>query len=209
MFQKIYKTLTVLAIVFSSISLQADLPEPYNSINVLPFDGHGWFLNENALKLEYFISTKNPKVAIEVGSWLGCSARHIASHMQEDGVLYCIDTWQGSSEHDGDARLLTLYQQFLSNTIHAGLAEKIVPVRMTSIEAAQALNVKADLIYVDGAHDTDSVRNDILAWFPHLNEGGTLCGDDWCWPSVQVGVIQAAQKLKKGLYTFHNFWWLE
>lgn len=203
----------VLSLILSffsfNTSVHAEISEPYCSIEVLPFDGHGWFANENSIGLNNIIQTKNPKIAIEVGTWLGSSARFIASKMQENGVLYCIDTWRGSTEHNGDTRLLTLYQQFLSNTIHAGLTEKIVPMRMESLEAASALNVKADLIYIDASHDTDNVRKDILAWYPHLNAGGTLCGDDWGWVSVQIGVIQAAQNLKLHLYTSGNFWWVE
>lgn len=201
------KIFTLFSIFFSCA--YAEIPEPYNSIHTLPFDGHGWFLDVNARHLKEFIQQINPKTVVEVGSWLGSSTRFIASNMQEQGILYAVDTWNGSVEHEGDPRLSSLYQQFLSNVIHTGLTDKIIPVRMTSLEAAKALNIQADLIYLDGAHDTDSVREDILHWHPHLNEGGIFCGDDWGWQSVQVGVIQAAVKLGKGLYFDDNFWWLQ
>lgn len=197
------------AIICSLSTLNSEMPEPYRSINLLPFDGHGWFASSNAIGLKNFIEEKNPKIAIEVGSWLGSSARFIASNLQEDGILYAVDTWLGSVEHTNNFRVPTLYQQFLSNVIHKNLTHKIIPVRMTSLEAAEALAVNADLIYVDAAHDTDSVRQDVLAWYKHLNEGGVICGDDWGWASVQIGLIQAAVELNIGLYAFENFWWLE
>lgn len=50
---------------------------------------------------------------------------------------------------------------------------------MRSVEAAKALDVMADLINIDAAHDYKSVKEDILAWYPHLKEGGIMCGDDW------------------------------
>jgi hypothetical protein len=185
-------------------------PEPYNSINDLPFDGHGWFINGSSL--QPILAGKQPKVVVEVGSWLGSSTRFIAENLPEGGVIYAVDTWRGSSTesvHMQDPRLPYLYQLFLSNVKHANLTDRIIPVRMESLEAAKALNVKADLIYLDGAHDTTSVYNDIIAWSPHLEEGGFMCGDDWGWLSVQTGVLKAAKVLNKNAYGYENFWWFE
>lgn len=197
------------ALLLSS-SLLFSHPEPYNSINDLPFDGHGWFIN--AEQLHPFLAARQPKVVVEVGSWLGSSTRFIAENIQEGGVVYAVDTWRGSpteAVHLQDPRLPYLYQLFLSNVKHAGLTDKIIPVRMDSLEAAKALNVKADLIYLDGAHDTESVYNDIIAWNPHLAQDGVMCGDDWGWVSVQAGVIKAAKKLNKQAHGYNNFWWFE
>ena len=190
--------------------LQAEVPEPYRSLHVLPFDGQGWFGND--LPLKNIIHGMPIKTVLEVGSWLGCSTRFFATELPEDGKVYAVDTWLGSEEellHQVDPRLPFLYQQFLSNVIHAGLTHKIIPVRMKSLEAAAALNVKADLIYLDGAHDTVNVFNDILAWYPHLSEYGIMCGDDWMWPTVEVAVREAAKILNKKVNSYYNFWWYE
>ena len=80
---------------------------------------------------------------------------------------------------------------------------------MNSVEASKALNVKADLIYIDGAHDTFSVTNDILSWYPHLEEGGIMCGDDWWWDSVRVAVVECAKQFGKKVNYVGNFWWYE
>lgn len=197
------------ALLLSISSIQADIPDPYRSITVLPFDGEGWFSLANRAKLEEFIQAFNPSVAIEVGAWLGCSTRFIASKMQDKAKVYAVDTWLGSIEHQQDPRLPFLYQQFLSNVIHTGLTDKIIPIRMRSLEASQALNVQADLIYIDAAHDTESVKQDILVWYPHLTQDGILCGDDWGWATVRAGVVQAAQALGLQIFAVDNFWWLE
>lgn len=184
-----------------------EISEPYRSIEVLPFDSHGWF--GNATQLSDCFDEIQITDVIEIGSWLGCSTRFLANAIPANGKLYAIDTWRGSPEeevHQKDPRLTYLYQQFLSNVIHAELTEKIVPFRMSSVEAARALNVKADLIYLDGAHDTASVYQDIIGWYPHLKEGGIMCGDDWLWPTVQTAVIKGAKELNKSIYTSKNFW---
>jgi predicted O-methyltransferase YrrM len=184
---------------------EAEIPEPYKSTRDLPFDPHGWF--PNARQLAACFQEKPIAVVIEVGAWLGVSTRFLASSVQPGGKVYAVDTWSPTEEvYMTDPRLPCLYQLFLSNVKHAQLTDTIVPVRMTSLEAAQALNVKADLIYIDAAHDTVSVREDILAWAPHLEEGGILCGDDWPYPPVQAAVKEAAKKLDRSIYSSERFW---
>lgn len=199
----------ILLTLLSIFPLSGDLPEPYCLINDLPFDDHGWF--GNADPLTTLIETHHPRIVIEVGSWLGLSTRFLAEKIAADGKVYAIDTWKGSNEsvHQKDPRLDHLYQLFLSNVKHAGLTEKITPVRMESLEAAKALNLKADLIYIDASHDTKSVYNDIIAWEKHLTAGGVLCGDDWSWGSVRTAVIRAAKELNYKTHSSGNFWWYE
>jgi hypothetical protein len=185
------------------------LPEPYQSIKDLPFDPHGWFVNTDSLGK--ILLEQQPRVVIEVGSWLGLSTRFIAHHIPVEGKVYAVDTWLGSDEaaHHQDPRLPYLYQLFLSNVKHARLTHKIIPIRMRSLEAAQALDVKADLIYIDAAHDEENVYLDIMAWYPHLTFNGVICGDDWGWESVRKGVIRAASELNRTIYATGNFWRFE
>ena len=202
------KFLSLLVAISAFSSIFGDLPEPYQSINILPFDAHGWFMNSEQMKR--LIDDIQPKVVIEVGSWLGLSTRFIAEHIS--GKVYAIDTWKGTLNEDvhmKDPRLPYLYQQFLSNVIHTNLCDKIIPIRMESREAAGALNIKADLIYIDASHDEESVCCDILQWNPHLNENGVLCGDDWCWETVRLGVARAAASLDMDIIAEGNFWRLK
>lgn len=196
----------LLAFIFCMAGLQAEIPAPYNYINDLPFDGQGWFMNAN--QLDAIIREKSPQTVIEVGSWLGSSTRFIAERV--NGKVYAVDTWQGSSDellHQNDPRLPYLYQLFLSNVKHAGLTDKIVPVRMRSLEAAKSINIQADLIYIDAGHDETSVYKDIKAWIKHLKPGGVICGDDWAaFHTVKKAVIRAANDLNKTVVAEGNFW---
>lgn len=186
-------------------------PPPYSLVKTLPFDDHGWFVNQHQLKK--MIANNKVETVIEVGSWLGKSSRFIASQLPEKGKLYCVDTWQGTILSNGhrmkSQRLTTLYQQFLSNIKHANLTHKIIPIRMESMEAANALDIMADLIYIDAAHDTQSVMKDIYGWYPHLKQGGVMTGDDWHWKTVQIAVRECAETLKKKVCYEDNFWWYE
>jgi hypothetical protein len=90
--------------------------------------------------------------------------------------------WLGSVEHQSSPILPTLYEQFLSNVVHAGLTHIIIPMRMSGLQAAtwmDSMEVKPDLIYIDASHDIPSVLADLSAWFPFVKGHGILCGDDW------------------------------
>lgn len=184
---------------------EENLPEPYSSLNELPFDAHSFFRNRR--QIEELVKDKQINIVIEIGSWLGSSTRTFAEIANEK--VYAIDTWRGSQEHKKDPRLPYLYQQFLSNIKYAGLAYKVVPVRMNSLEAAAALNVKADLIYIDASHDVANVFSDIVAWADHLNPEGILCGDDWDWPNVKQAVFLAAKHFNCAINADEFLWKLE
>lgn len=193
-----------------------NLPSPYCDLKeVLPFNGHSFYLN--ARWIENLMLQNKINTVIEVGSWLGSSTRHIASLLQPNGKLYAVDTWEGSVEHHQNEEwknmLTTLYDQFLSNVIHAQLTDRIIPFRATSLDAAIALKQnldKVDLVYIDAGHDTESVFLDMEAYWPFIkNDHGILCGDDWSWDSVKNAVIMFAMNYNLTVYAAENFWFLK
>ena len=82
-----------IVVLLLSQKVLAELPAPYNSIVVLPFDDHGWF--SNGSQLGECFSERSIKCVIEVGSWLGLSARFLAEQVGPEGKVYCIDNWRG------------------------------------------------------------------------------------------------------------------
>lgn len=189
----------------------ADLPPPYDSIDVLPFNPQGWY--SNAVPMERLIRLTNPKIVIEVGSWLGLSTRHIAKTIGEDGIVYAVDHWQGSPNEDNSPfDIPNLYRQFLSNVIHENLTDKIIPLKMSSVEAAKSLQIKPDLIYLDATHDFYSVYQDLTLWFPFVKGHGVLCGDDYLWGHdlpVQRAVHLFAELRNLTVHADGWFWCLE
>lgn len=187
-----------------SVALNEVLPDPYpevyNTTEVLPFEPHGWY-GHHEIFTEW-ITKKRIKIAIEIGSWLGASTRDIAKLLPRHGVVFAVDTWKGSIEHQPGQHFTHpaigyLFQQFISNVIHENLERKIIPVRLSSVEAAESLKplgIRADFIYIDGAHDYDSVIADIRAWYPYLRKDGIFCGDDYTTPGVAQAVHEFADE---------------
>ena len=183
----------------------------FKTLELLPYHCAGW--HKNKTQLEFLIKQQHPRIVIEVGSWTGLSTCHIASLLDEDSILYAVDHWLGSSEHQDIAIRPYLYEQFLSNVIHSGFSFAIVPIKMTSMDAAtylpNILGVKqADFIYIDASHETDEVFADLTAWYPFVRGHGILSGDDWLWPSVQIAVQRFAEEQNLKIVSHENFWCL-
>lgn len=153
--------------------------------------------------------------AIEVGSWKGGSARHVASLFKKksiDGVIICVDTWLAeeilwnsemwrSSLKFKNGRP-NVYQTFMANTVEAGLQDYIIPLSMPSLSAARYLkNIqKADFIYIDGCHVEGDVYRDLTAYWQLLRVGGTMMVDDYAAGEFD-GLVRDVNKFcfEKGL----------
>lgn len=214
----IKKTLFIILCLHTTIypSLAKNLPDPYNSIEVLPFELHGWFSEANKTTLTSFIKNKSPKVIVEIGVWTGKSAIYMAHIMPEDGKLYAVDHFKGQTYYNESnltpkmkELLPHLYEQFLSNVIHSNLTHKIVPIKLSSLEAAESLDIKVDLVYIDGSHLEEDVFNDICTWHKKLTPESIICGDDYHSAGVRQGVHKAANLLGYQVNSVSNsFWYL-
>lgn len=201
--------------LFACIQVFAALPYPYDTLKeILPYNGSGMYIN--AAPMERILKERGVKIVIELGSWLGKSTRHIASVLPEDGVVFAVDHWLGSAEHQQSVELSVLYEQFLSNTIHAGLASKIIPMKMTTLEAAEEFRKKGptpDLVYVDASHDEESVYADLTAYFFLVQGYGIICGDDWGWGAdkgfpVRRAVIRFAKENQLRIELHDAWFWI-
>jgi hypothetical protein len=63
-----------------------------------------------------------------------------------------------------------------------------------------------DFIYIDAAHDYDSVKDDLEAWWPKLQDGGIFSGHDYfpdtrIWRGKACGVYQAVNEFAEKMGT--------
>lgn len=150
----------------------------------------GWMMPEELLWL-YEQSRKYPCV-VELGSWKGRSSSALVQAKEDEGVgmVWCVDTWKGSSsELDSTHQEATekdIYKEWQENL--AG-SQRVQAMRMTTLDAAEALQFKVDMVFVDAEHTYESVSDDLAAWEPKVKKGGLMCGHDWNFPSVRLAVV--------------------
>ena len=152
-----------------------------------------------------------PSLIVEVGTWKGASAIHMAKiccRLRLDAEIVCVDTWLGNWQHwartngvgsRDDLRLKngfpSLYQQFLTNVLIEKMDAVITPLPLTSMAAVKLLThygLKPDIVYIDGDHGYEAAISDLRGWLPQLSEGGVLIGDDYMFPGVQQAVTELA-----------------
>ena len=158
-----------------------------------PLDLQGW--RSGHPYLAEAVDQVRPAVVVEVGTWKGASALHMARTMAEraiPGTVIAVDTWLGAVDHWADEGLFaelatehgfpSLYRTFLANVLREGLAERVVPLPLDSVNAAALMRLRgvtADVIHLDAGHEEASVAADLRAWWPLLRPGGLFIADDY------------------------------
>lgn len=169
---------------------------------------------EKALTIDGFMSepellwlakhVKKCQTVVEIGSWMGRSARAMADNMKPGSTLFCIDNWQGASHYytqltvkklGGPDGLYKIFANNLSPHIKTG---HVVPIRSPSADAIRLLTRHkkfpiegADLIFIDGLHTFDAVLTDIANYSGLVKPKGLLVGHDINKRSVVHAVEEA------------------
>jgi len=143
-------------------------------------------------------------IAIEVGSWAGYTTNLLTERFE---WVYAVDHWQGSERLSAIADRVGHDEVFRTFCRNVGnrLMRNVIPLKGSSLLWASAWpdTWQADFIFIDAAHDYESVKADIAAWWPHLEPGGIMCGHDY---HSHPGVKQAADEF--GIDgTIANVWW--
>lgn len=162
-------------------------------------DIEGWLADvEGALLYSLAKKCNANGVIVEIGSWKGKSTVFLAkgSKAGQRARVYAIDP------HEGDAQVLVdipTFDEFKKNIANAQVADIVVPIVKTSGEAANDFLEPCSLIFVDGCHEPDSVRQDFALWYPKLIDGGVIAFHD------TLGWVGPRMLVKDLLYKSRNF----
>ena len=156
--------------------------------------------------LEEWASTRSKwgfKSALEIGAYHGKSTIVLAQFFNP---VYTIDLWGDRddwlSEYESIGQ--TTFTPFIKNVINFKLINKIVPILGTSEVLNHLPKLNVDFIYVDGSHEYDDVRLDLLYSHKHLSDIGVIVIDDYhrrvndMWLGLQRAVDEFVS-----LYNYH------
>jgi SAM-dependent methyltransferase len=144
---------------------------------------------------------------VEVGCKEGRTTGHLLQTLP-DVVGWAIDPWCAMPEQKTVQGGET-YEEWDFAKIEADFwknigehRDRVKMLRQTSEQAANELKDKTfDLVFIDAAHDYESVKADIRRWYPLVREGGVMAGHDFNhkWPGVQRAIAECFDLMQIGI----------
>jgi hypothetical protein len=137
----------------------------------------------------------NIDVVVELGTWMGKSTRFILE-LNPAGRIICIDHWKGPPEilHTLKHLIPVVYDCFTWHIWdHRNRVIAIRDYTISGMRQVRDAKIAVDSIYIDAAHNYDSVKADATEaiW---LWPEATLIGDDW---GPTYGVTDAVTEVAK------------
>ncbi|MGH3081905.1 MAG: class I SAM-dependent methyltransferase [Gaiellaceae bacterium] len=136
-------------------------------------DVPGWLSDEEGEALYELARACTGKGAIvEIGSWKGKSTICLGLGSRAGcGVqIFAVDP-------HADYR----HGEFKDNIERAGIADLVTPVKGLSQEVVGEFHEAIELLFVDGSHEEEDVRDDFEQWVPKVVEGGVVAFHDTTW----------------------------
>lgn len=171
----------------SFIETLAEL-EDMSQVHRITRDIDGWLTELEGASL-YHAALYGPREGkiVEIGSFKGRSTVWLAkgSMRARRELVYTIDPHLGSPEHRPGGEQAshmppegTTEFVFRRNIQHAGVENWIVPVVTTSHDALRSWRDPIRLLFIDGDHAYNAVRNDFLEWQRYVVVGGLVAFHD-------------------------------
>ena len=179
-------------------------------------DLEGW--NSKHPVFEYLLEKTRPNLIIEIGTWKGGSAIHMAQLSKKYNFLteiICIDTFLGSSQmwtikkkdYFESLKIKNGYPQvyntFLNNIHFAKVNDIITPLPTDSFSAIKILasyKIYSNFFYVDGAHEYYAVKSDLKNLKALLRNESVIILDDFGLPGVNRAAKEMSRFLGLNLY---------
>ena len=151
------------------------------NINKIASRIHGWIYDDER-ELLYTLAKdcKGSGVIVEIGSWKGKSTIMLGQGSKDGSkiTVYAIDPHIGSPEHRERYGEVWTFNEFKNNIKGAKLDDIVIPIVKTSEKANKNFELPVELIFIDGAHDYESVKLDFVLWFPKVIYGGIMAFHD-------------------------------
>jgi len=116
---------------------------------------------------------------VEIGAYKGKSSVVLAlgSQAKSRGKVYSIDPHlEGTKD------------VFMQNLRNFGVADRVISIFATSEEARRGFNSGIRLLFIDGCHEYEFVKKDILLWKDLIIDGGVIVFHDINWKTVARAV---------------------
>jgi hypothetical protein len=142
---------------------------------------------------------------------MGRSTHYLATSLYNaekfDVKIYCVDTFEGSSEHV-NMKLPKDFCHIFRENLKFFIGRDMVRVCQGRSDDKKILDKFEDnffdYIMVDGAHEYEAVKSDVENWWPKLKSNGVMFGDDAELTSVLEGMKAGLRTNKMDTYGCNN-----
>jgi hypothetical protein len=162
--------------MLSLADLFPDFDERIVSIGQLPRGSWSTPLADVVMLLKIAVCTE-PKRLMEIGSYHGCTALFLAQHVSSDARIVTIDRHPDHGE------------AYRKTSVASKIERRVGPIDQAIF--AQDEPASYDLIFIDGDHSYECVRNDTEFVLPLLSPAGFIVWHDyanWGYFSGENGV---------------------
>jgi len=164
---------------------------------------HGEILSSEGLLLaDLAAEVPNTQIIVELGAYKGKASCYLAAGARagHSAVVYSVDLWEKSPSAEYASPEIP--QNWRENIGHLGLVGQAIPINADSTEAAELIDHKVGLLFVDANHNYDGVCQDIATWVPRMERKGVMVFHD---ANAELwGVARAIREklLPTGRYTY-------
>jgi predicted O-methyltransferase YrrM len=163
-----------------------------------------WFNYESIFDMA-IRNAKDGARFVEIGVWKGGSTAYMGVEIYNSKKVieyHAIDTFEGSIEH---GEVNGLYEEALENL------KPLINLKVVKIIKGHSQDVvnnyedeSIDFCFIDGSHQYEDVKADIIAYLPKVKKGGILSGHDY--DSIWEGVIKAVDEILVTVEVVHGSW---
>jgi hypothetical protein len=120
---------------------------------------------------------------VEIGSWRGKSAVAMAlglesRPLENRPLIYCVDPHRPFVGIYGGRFGAEDRKGFYETMLASGCAERVALINLPSGQVAESWREPIALLFIDGDHSYDGVRQDVAGWFPFLTANAVAAFDD-------------------------------
>lgn len=171
-------------------------------------DLQGWLSLDEGLLLYRLARCKKDKEAIvEIGSFQGKSTIYMALALKENhgsSKIFAIDPHIGEVK-SGHKEFWATYKSFIGNLRLFNVSDYVRPIRQTSEDANRNWNKPISLLFIDGLHEYNNVKQDLLLWVPYVTHDGIVACHDAFSPFPDVFRAVREEIFARGNIRFIGF----
>tara|TARA_B100000575_G_scaffold290714_1_gene294943 strand:- start:3725 stop:4318 length:594 start_codon:yes stop_codon:yes gene_type:complete len=168
----------------------------YFNYNIYEYT-QNWFHENIALKNELYkyVDLDSKLNILEIGNFEGLSSCFFSDNYlnHNDSKLYCVDPYYKTGSFEGITSKCVsenTEKLFINNIQKSKNYKKIYKFKQTSNEFFLDNNIIFDIIYVDGCHEPEYIKDDIINAFKFTKKNSIIWFDDYGGNTTGKGPIK-------------------